>query len=779
MDFLLNFFKLEVVSEQEDGYVVVASAEVDMATFLQKVQQFGEGRYGSGTTAKIYDVIGPENQQARIDRLLSDSLKTKWTSIDDADVYSADFSIECLGSTFLPPAPEKGVAETEGAFAARMVIWREKQRAANLAWDDLMEQRESQFRNIIAAYRGEILDIVHGEHLGVNALPDSFTVRVRISGAGLKDLALNFPFVFEVSEPEDLDGDLRNIAVDEDSGHVFTLLPPDVDAPALCVIDSGIQEQHPMLAAAIDVAASRCFIPDFDADDVADYVPSGGHGTRVAGAAVYPKGLPTDESAQASFWIQNARVLDANNGLSANLAPPLYLKAIVDMYRNGPKQTKLFNHSIAAYRPCRRSQMSAWAAAIDMLSWESDVLFFQSAGNLPEVSAAVPFRLGIVDHIQGGHDYPHYLTRDSSRIPSPSESLQALTVGSISYAKFYSGTLSSFGELDQASSFTTTGLGIWGCVKPEVVEYGGDFVRDSSGGGGLTTPPEVCTELLRSTMHGGPLSSRDDVGTSFAAPKVAAIGIALQKILPNEPALLYRSLIVNSARWPNWAEHEPDRLSTLRQIGFGVPDIERATSNTPFRVTLITGGEQAVKAKEAQIYQIPIPESLRGPGDSFDVRIDVTLSYVARPRRTRRTIRQYLSTWADWKSSKFGELLESFQNRVLKDGDMAITSNEGVIPWTIREKNDWGTIGGVRRGTGTVQKDWVIMKSHQLPADFCIGVIGHPGWDKDPDAVAKYALSVTFEVVNQELEIYDEISASVAALVEVGEIEAQVAVNPS
>jgi len=40
----------------------------------------------------------------------------------------------------------------------------------------------------------------------------------------------------------------------------------------VCVIDSGIQEEHRWLAPAMDSASSRCFLPGVAPDDVADYV---------------------------------------------------------------------------------------------------------------------------------------------------------------------------------------------------------------------------------------------------------------------------------------------------------------------------------------------------------------------------------------------------------------------------------------------------------------------------------------------------------------------------
>lgn len=773
LDYLRNFFKLEIVSEQDDGYVVVASEEIDMATFLNVVSDFAEERRGATTAAKIYDVIGPDSPQLRIEHLLSESLKAKWSQIIDAGIYIVDVGIECLGSTYISPLADQKSGETDEHYAVRLAAWRELMRGAESTWDDLMQQRESELIRFVQGYHGEVLDILHDSHLGVATLPDSFTVRIQILGKGLRDLVFNYPYLFEVNEPDEIEGLVTESEHLDSPQYQLDFQQPDADAPAVCVIDSGIQEQHPLLAASINTAASMCFIPGETLTNVADYVKPGGHGTRVAGAIIYPRGVPLNGAFQSPCWIQNARVLDEDNKLRTSLYPPLYLRQIVAKYA-GEHGTKLFNHSIAAYRPCRTSQMSAWAASIDWLSWEYDVLFFQSAGNLPDHSHATPFRLGILDHLQAGHDYPEYLIRNSSRIPSPSESLQALTIGSVNHQSFVAGSARSFGNADETSPFSTTGLGVWDSIKPDVVEYGGGKVRDNSMPPSITIPPEVCTDLVRTTMYGGPLAAKDDVGTSFAAPKVASIAAALQRLLPNEPSLLYRGMIVNSARWPEWAESTTNKLHVLRQIGFGIPDIDRATTNTPFRVTLISNGESRIRAKEAQIYQIPIPPELREPGDDYKIRIDVTLSYVAKPRRTRRNIRQYLSTWVDWKSSNLGESVESFQGRVLRDSDSTSTQSEGVLQWTIRESNNWGSIEGVKRNTGTVQKDWAIISSHELPLDFCIAVVGHAGWDKDPDAYAKYSLTVSFEAINQDVEIYERIATSVSALVSIQEIEVRV-----
>jgi hypothetical protein len=364
-------------------------------------------------------------------------------------------------------------------------------------------------------------------------------------------------------------------------------------------------------------------------------------------------------------------------------------------------------------------------------------------------------------------------------------------------------------EAGYPSAFTRSGFGIWNVIKPEVVEYGGDDVRtaavppDVQAGGRI---PAACPELVRSTMFPpGPAVDRDETGTSFAAPKVARIAAQLQRILPPEPALLYRALIVQSARWPAWAEALLNQLrdpnsqndqaqrqqlleqasQLIRCIGYGLPNEARATANTDHRTTFITSGETLIHARECHVYQVPIPPQMRAQADEFDIRIDVTLSYVAQPRRTRRHLRRYLSTWVDWKSSKLGEGLNDFRARAMREEENAGAAPlpGAVLPWTLHEAPHWGFIRDTKRSSGTVQKDWAVVKSNSLPNDFCIAIVGHPGWSHDPDSVARYALCVTFEILGQEIVIYEplrtaviELQTQVEAEVE-PEIEAEVEVN--
>jgi hypothetical protein len=801
LDVLREKFDFEVVAEQEEGYVIVASRDIDLKLFVAMATAFAVNVHGSATAASIHTLFDDPNQIDRLRRILSERLFAEWPSVADAQKYVVDVGISCMGTQEIPPVPERNKTDSDAEWANKQSEWARARADAYNSWDEIKVQREAEILELAGFYQAEILSFIDGAASGAAVLPDSFTIRLAINGKGLKDFVLNYPYIFEVVEPEDIALPQRAGSVGAAPASSATPLPPSTDARAVCVIDSGIQEGHVLLEPAIDHATSHCFVPGKEATDIGDYVPPAGHGTRVAGAVLYGESVAKDGSPQLPFWIQNARVLDEHNRMPVELFPPAAIRAAVERFHLGPRHARIFNHSINATGYCRTRYMSSWAAEIDMLSNALDVLIVQSAGNLG-ITGSGPF-LGMKDQLDAGRDYPFYLYEPACRIANPGQSLQALTVGSVAYGAQESQGWAAFApDEGHPSAFSRSGFGIWNVIKPEVVERGGDAIytggdnADVQIGGRI---PGTCPELVRSTMFPpGPAYDRDQAGTSFAAPKVTRIAALLEATLPDEPALLYRALIVQSARWPVWAEakltelRQPDLkkrdparrtlllgevANVIRCLGYGVPDEDRATTNTDYRTTFITSGDIAIKASECHLYQVPVPPQLRNQADDFDIRIDVTLSYAAQPRRTRRNLRRYLSTWVEWKSNKLGERMNTFRQRAMKnvtvDDDAGAAS---VLPWTLHEMPHTGLVRDTRRNAGTVQKDWAVVKSNTLPDHFCLAVIGHAGWSRDPDSSARYTMAVTFEILGQEIPIYEPLRMAVLDLQE--EVEAEVDAGP-
>ncbi|MEA5620331.1 S8 family peptidase [Cronbergia sp. UHCC 0137] len=757
----LKAFGIELIADTEDGYIIGASADIELSELQKKIEKFINQEYGGNKVAEIWEIIdGKKKPELILSPTLFAELYGNWLPIKEEQIYTVDVGVACVGTaTKLPNYPKRQPHDTDEIFTKKVNTWIPKRELTEDEWEKLSWERQDEFEEIIEFYKGNIIKGFQddGGELGTVRLPDSFSCRIQISGKGLKDLIENYPYIFEISSADQFSEMLYQEESPDSSTPNFQLEAADSNAPKVCIIDSGIQEMHSLLKAAIDSPNSTSWVPG-ETGKTPDYVKNGGHGTRVAGALLYPKKIPRSGKEKAICWIQNARVLDADCYLPIQIFPPHLLENIVEFYHN--LKTRIFNHSITGQTPCLTRYMSAWASTIDNLTWHKDILVIVAAGNLP----SVPYpkkpitRLSIREHLSANRLYPDYLLENSCRIANPAQSFQALTVGSIALNSYHIPPYSSIGQKDQPSAFSCSGFGIWNTIKPEVVEYGGDLVKDEGTPLNILLHKDVAPELVRSTLYGGPAVGFDKVGTSFAAPKVSHIAARLAAELPNESCLLYRALIVQSARWPEWTmADEVNKLHVVRQIGYGLPNVERAVGNTPNRITLMTAGERRIVAKQAHVYQVKLPEKLRSPGENFKILVEVTLSYKAQPRRTRRNRRKYLSTWLDWDCSKKGEDTEKFLERILKEYDAPEDAEKGDdgFQWTLGKKSKkHGKIDGVSRSAGTIQKDWTVVNSFELTDAFSIAVVGHEGWNNDPEASVPYSLVVSFEAIRTDISIY-------------------------
>jgi Subtilase family len=714
----LRRWGFEVVAVEEDGFVVCVAPGTSREKLLTRLQKLLEGQtFRMIGFAALWDVL-PYGQS--LDRTISPTLWERWTTLDT----EAECFVEVTIALANPAPPSQQPTDLTA-----LADWRAEQ----YDWDQEKDRRTQPLERIVAAYDGAILDQVDQN--------DTTNYLLRISGKCVRDLALNAKYVLAITEADRPTEFAPQVAVAAQPYDV-ELLAPAPDAPRVCVIDSGIQTGHRLLAAAVDPTGSRTYVPD-EPTVTADMVPGGGHGTRVAGAILYPQQIPTSGTFQAVAWIQNARVLNAENALDPRLSPARLMRQIVGDYR--PTGTRLFNLSVQRRGPCRTRHMSTWAAELDQLSFTDDVLFIVSAGNITG-QGQHPWRLTVAQHLSAGRPYPSYLLEDSSRISDPAQSCQALTVGSVCIDHLRTDTHSSFGERHQPSAFSRSGLGMWRMVKPDVVEYAGDLVQTNVGTF-VTSRPEVCPELVCATFDGHPAVARTAVGTSFAAPKVAHIVAALAQRFPNYRTLMYRALIVQSAQWPKQLEGgtQPEKQVHLRTLGYGIPDLGRATENTENRVTFIREG--SLNAGAAHLYAIRL-DGLATFMDDTPYRLEITLSYAARPRRTRQKLRGYLSTTLQWTPSKRHETLEAFNKRVrlalLTDTEGEDSSRLQDFEWQIGSRaNSVGSAEGVKRQDATLQKDWAFVRGYDLTDQkLYVAVTGHRGWAKELEEVP-YALVVS------------------------------------
>lgn len=733
----LAHWGIEVISEEEDGYVIGASTD-NLAAFEKNVQEFlkQEGTY-KDTASKIWEF---SSNAAWRQKLLKGDLSKIWQELDDKKNYIVELSVSCYVPN-IKLYPQQKDYDSEEKFDAKVEEYKLHERELTLLRDDKQLLRESEIEAYTEIYGCELLDIWDNQ-------VDALFFKVSLNGAALRDIVFTYQYLFEVKvEPT------FAIEAEEDKNEIelnITILPPVEGAVKICVIDSGIQEEHILIAKAIDSPSSKSYVNG--EPEVADFVKQSGHGTKVAGAILFPYEIPKGGNYQLETFIQNARILDRHNMISRNEFSPRLIEKVVNDFDG----TRIFNLSVCDDDAYIGAHMPALAASIDKIIHEKDVIFVIAAGNLYEDSV-LTHNLGIKQHFEGGVSYPEYLNEDGSRIANPGTSYFAITVGSISVHNYEDEDYKSIAGPNYVSPFSRCGLGMWGCIKPDVVEFGGDLVKNKLSNH-IRKEKATSPELVNSTMHGAAATGRDVNGTSFSVPKVSYILGRLQSEHPGESAQMYRALLIQSARLPSHCFENPN-LNDFRYYGYGIPNLDRAINNSKSRITFVKNGK--LGPKKADIYHLKVPNELKGEGKDFRILVDVTLAFTSRTRVTRKGSHSYLANWLEWKSSKYNESFTSFRARTLTYLDLDLDTIEngeydegqGAIQWCLRENPKWSN-NGINRNKSTVQKSWAIISPHQFNSEFSIAVIGHTGWDKNMENQTDYALCVSFEILDAELNIY-------------------------
>ena len=93
LDDLRRYFAFEIISEQEDGFVIVASEDISLASFQQKLDDFVSSIEGSANIARIHELREDPTQEERLRRILTETLFAEWPTLGADDPYICDASI--------------------------------------------------------------------------------------------------------------------------------------------------------------------------------------------------------------------------------------------------------------------------------------------------------------------------------------------------------------------------------------------------------------------------------------------------------------------------------------------------------------------------------------------------------------------------------------------------------------------------------------------------------------------------------------------------------------
>jgi hypothetical protein len=796
---LTKYFDLELISEGTEQIILASSNDSEFSTFEKKIHQFGNQERGGSSVANLIGV--KDNPIDRQKYILGEEFYQEISSLDNQDHIIVEALIEVRGNSKVYDEPQASDYKTNKTYRKALENWLSlfpqvpaipeipkdfknneifERQISDLTlplkreyYSQMGLNRFTEFEEFIKSYESEILDIMEGQEIltanNVEEIQrihfeDTTTMIFKITLQGLKDLIINCPFLCQIRKKEIIRFSKPDDTNLLDKYANSEIIPPRDDAPIICIIDSGVQEQNILLNKAIRTGESYSFLGSENSTS-----DEHGHGTSVAGNALYHNisEALSRESIQLSAWIQNAKVLNQDNSIPEHLCLDKIIKSVVERYYE-QYGTRIYNHSINSKSPFETDLMSPWANQIDLLCFQYDINIVQSAGNIPtfhDADTSSSHEVSISNFIfRERLDYPQYLLELACRVRDPAQSLNAISVGSLNPFDFQHDKLEKISSRNMISSFSPTGLGLWRAIKPDVVEFVGDYAKNSELQS-LSVNSNLCSPTLKKIdANNLNLIGHNDLGTSFAAPKVAHVLSKIESSYPDSPALLHRGLLIHSATWPSWAKNYP-KDQIFRMIGYGIPSESIALKNNDYRATFITPKVVGLNPKHAHIYKIAIPGELREVEDDYNVRITVTLSYVSLSRRTRKK-RAYLSSWLDWQMSYLdsNESISQFENRIIKqtvveDSNQKKMTKNGTYKWFLGNDAKEGMVKEFGRNNSTVQKDWIDVRSCHLPEEIFIAIRSHSGWDEKLRFDSKYALVVSIEFIDQNLKIYQAIKS--------------------
>ncbi|MFV0306712.1 MAG: S8 family peptidase [Desertimonas sp.] len=360
--------------------------------------------------------------------------------------------------------------------------------------------------------------------------------------------------------------------------------PAEDGAPAVCVLDTGVNRVHPLLAASLDPEDTHACEPGWGTHD------DDGHGTGQAGLSLYGSLLAAFEApgpVRLRHRLESVKMLPPPPGENE---PDLYGAVTADAVHRveiqAPTRRRAFSMAITADSDGIPGTPTSWSSALDALAIgrafetedgelkyldESSVddhrLFIVSAGNVREFDG----------------DEAHLDRSDVEPVEDPAQAWNVLTVGAYTELVDIAASGDDFADWTPTASpgelspFSRTSVAFphqWP-IKPEIVMEGGNTARSPSGD--IDWPDSL--QLL--TTHHEP--ARRMLTTSNATSAATAQASQLTAVISAEYPSLWpettRALLVHSAEWtpamrarltaPGTGRR--DREALVRRYGFGVP----------------------------------------------------------------------------------------------------------------------------------------------------------------------------------------------------------------
>jgi hypothetical protein len=560
--------------------------------------------------------------------------------------------------------------------------------------------------------------------------------------------------------------------------------PAPADAPAVCVLDTGVNRGHPLLEASLSEDDCHTINPKWGPHD------HHGHGTQMAGLALYGDLVPALESAAPVpllHQLESVKFLPPTGDNEPDLYGAITAEAVGRPEVEAVDRSRVFSMAVTTDDSRDRGAPTSWSAAVDALA--AGRSFDADSGGLLYFDDVHPQRRLFV--VSAGNvstlDPEHLERSDTESIQDPAHAWNALTVGAytnkvtIGDDPEWNGwtPVAERGELSPWSTTSLTFTGPWP-IKPEVVLEGGNVVKNEAGESSFP-----CDDLNLLGINFKPAEKLFETvwGTS-AATAQAARQCAI--IRANYPALwpeTVRALMVHSARWtPAMQAHfdgagtKTNRGRLVRRYGYGVPSLPRALLSAGDAVTLIVQDTihpfRDKRMNEIHVHDLPWPTDVLADLGEAPVRLRVTLSYFVEPnpgRRGWRTKHRYQSHGLRFDVKGETESIDEFRKRINK----AALDDGETKPKKDRQAGDWW-LGPNVRDAGSLHSDLLVgLTAADLAERSAIAVYPVTGWWKESkrgdrsEQGARYALVVSIETDAEETDLWTPVATRVGIPVEV------------
>lgn len=566
---------------------------------------------------------------------------------------------------------------------------------------------------------------------------------------------------------------------------------PSPRAPAVCVLDTGVNRAHPLLEIALLAQDQHTCHASFG---VHDGHPQG-HGTAMAGLALYgdlTETLASSEPIVLEHRLESVKILP-DRGKNA---PDLYGRVMLDAASHteiqAPSRPRVYSMAVSAEDSGDVGQPTAWSAAVDALAvgvlFETDR---KGIAYLDDGTAPTP-RLMVVSagNLRGELPIQYLDACDLASIEDPGQAWNALTVGAYTERIHLDPSdreltgwepLALPGELSPYSRTSYTWESQWP-LKPDIVMEGGNVARSPGGHHVL----QVDSLSLLTTYHRPLQRLFTTTWATSAATAQASRAAAL--IMARHPSLwpeTVRALLVHSAGWtPQMMKgfrKAPSRTARgllVRRYGFGVPNLERALFSASNALTLIVEehqrpfvlGASSITLNELHIHRLPWPREVLQELGAATVRMRVTLSYFIEPNPARRGWKkhhQYASHNLLFEVKPPLLSLDQFRKRL----NQKALGEEESRPESGRDSKEW-FLGPELRRKGSLHSDIWEGSAADLAEKGYIAVYPATGWWKDKPGTkryersVRYALVISIETPDVDADIYTPVAQQVGITIE-------------